>query len=206
MISSIWILLILSSLIFGLLTGQISEVTGAVAQGAAGAVTLWISLAGIMCFWSGLMELVLQSGLSEKIARSLHPILKLILGCRVSADPEAMNKAGANITANLLGISNAATPIGLQAAKRIYVLCGGKGTPKEVLRWIILNTTSIQLIPSTVAAVRSSLGAAHPFDIMSAVWGASFLSVAAALLAAKALEKLRKWELDEISFTSNSIP
>lgn len=196
MISIIWILLVTFSLIFAVITGQISEVSSAVAQGAAGAVTLWISLAGIMCFWSGLMELVLCSGLSEKIARLLHPVLKLILGRRVSADSEAMNKAGANITANLLGISNAATPIGLQAAERIYVLCGRKGTPKEVLQWIILNTTSIQLIPSTVAAVRSSLGAAHPFDIMPAVWGASFLSVAAALFAARVLEKLRKWDVD----------
>ena len=195
MISIIWIFMVTISLFFALFTGQVSEVSAAVAQGAAGAVTLWLSIAGIMCFWSGLMELVLCSGLSERISHLLLPVLKLLFGRRISGDRDAMEKTGANITANLLGISNAATPIGLQAADRIYTLCGRRGTPKQVLILIILNTTSIQLIPSTVAAVRSSLGATHPFDIMPAIWGASFLSVVAAVLAAKVFERIWKGEV-----------
>ena len=192
MISIIWIFLVIISLFFSVFTGQISQVSAAVAEGAEGAVTLWLSIAGIMCFWSGLMELVLRSGLSVKVSNLLLPVLKLLFGSRVSQDREAMEKTGANVTANLLGISNAATPIGLQAAERIYTVCGRKGTPKEVLIFIILNTTSIQLIPSTVAAVRSALGSANPFDIMPAVWGASLVSVLAAIAAAKLFERVWK--------------
>lgn len=192
MISIIWIFLVTISLVFSIFTGQLSEVSAAVAKGAENAITLWISIAGIMCFWSGLMELVVQSGLSARISNLLLPVLKPLFGKKVAGDSQAMEKTGANITANLLGISNAATPIGLQAVDRIYTVCGRKGTPKQVLILIILNTTSIQLIPSTVAAVRSSLGAAHPFDIMPAIWGASIFSVVAAISAAKLFEKLWK--------------
>lgn len=114
----------------------------------------------------------------------LCPVLKRLFQ-RAARDDKTMERIAANVTANLLGLSNAATPIGLQAADRLYELYGRRGMPDEVLQFIILNTTSIQLIPTTVAAVRASLGAAQPFDIMPAVWGASIFSVITGLTAAK---------------------
>ena len=99
-----------------------------------------------------------------------------------------MELISANITANLLGVSNAATPIGLQAASRLYQISGNKGTPDSVLTLVVLNTASIQIIPTTVAAIRSSYGAAKPFDIMPAVWGASLFSVITVLFLARMLK------------------
>lgn len=102
-----------------------------------------------------------------------------------------MEGIAANVTANLMGLSNAATPIGLRAGKRLYGLYGAAGTPDEVLTFVVLNTTSIQLIPTTVAAVRAALGAAQTFDIMPAVWGASICSVAVGLAAARLFARLQ---------------
>ena len=138
-----------------------------------------LSIAGIMGFWSGMMELMQRSGLSDRLTAWLQRPLSLLFR-QASRDTETMGYIGANITANLLGLSNAATPIGLQAAERLQKM----GTPEELLTFIILNTTSVQLIPTTVAAVRASLGAEQPFAVMLPVWGASIASVAAALTAA----------------------
>ena len=101
-----------------------------------------------------------------------------------------MEAVSANVTANLLGLSNAATPLGLQAVDRLYTLEGRRGAPDAVLTLITLNSASIQLIPSTVAAVRAASGAAAPFDIMLPVWGASIASVAVVLLSGRLLRPL----------------
>lgn len=186
MISKVWVAFIALSLFCGLVTGRLGEVTAAAASGAKEAVTLLISIAGLMCFWSGIMEIVRASGLSEKIARVFRPALRPLFGA-AARDKEAMELVSANVTANFLGLSNAATPIGLRAANRLYTVCGKRGSPDALLTLITLNTASIQLIPSTVAAVRQSYGAQTPFDIMPAVWGASIASVAVVLLAGRLL-------------------
>lgn len=192
MISTIWVFFIVISLIFAILTGRVENLSSAVTNGTKNAVQLWIGISGIMCFWSGIMEIISESGLSSKISKGLMPVLKKIFSKKVSKDKEAMEEVSSNVTANLLGISNAATPIGLRAADRIYTLCGRAGTPNDVLMLIILNTASIQIIPSTIAAVRATLGAQDPFDIMPAVWGASILSVLAACISAKVLSNIWK--------------
>ncbi|MGN1031692.1 MAG: nucleoside recognition domain-containing protein [Butyricicoccaceae bacterium] len=184
MISYVWLALLVLSAATGILTGRIGEVSAAVTAGAGDAVTLCISIAGIMSLWSGLMELMEASGLANRIARILSPLLRPLFG-RAGRDEAAMQAVSANVTANLLGLSNAATPIGLRAAERIYAVCGGTGSPDEVLTLVVLNSASIQLIPSTVAAVRASFGCAQPFDIMPAVWGASILSVIVVLVSAR---------------------
>lgn len=137
--------------------------------------------------WSGMMEIVQRSGLSCRLQLLFLPLLRRLFGA-VSRDREAMELVSANITANLLGLSNAATPIGLQAARALRKAEGERSTD-GVLTLIVLNTASIQLIPTTVAAVRSSLGCQTPFDIMPAVWAASVLSVAAVLTAARMLRR-----------------
>lgn len=184
MMNYLWVGMVLIACVTACLTGRTAELATAVTDGAGQAVTLCISLAGIMGLWSGILELMQQSGLCKRIAALLCPMLKRLFR-RAASDDTTMERIAANVTANLLGLSNAATPIGLQAADRLYQLYDRKGTPDEVLRFIILNTTSIQLIPTTIAAVRASLGAAQPFDIMPAVWGASIFSVITGLIAAK---------------------
>ena len=135
------------------------------------------------------MELVQASGLAEKLSRILMPLLRPLFG-KAAADREAMEAVSANVAANLLGLSNAATPLGLRAADRLYTLEGRRGSPNTVLTLITLNTASIQLIPSTVAAVRAACGASSPFDIMLPVWGASIFSVAVVLLSGRLMRPL----------------
>lgn len=139
------------------------------------------------------MELVQESGLSTKLSHALMPLLRPLFG-EAAADTQAMEAVSANVTANLLGLSNAATPLGLQAADRLYTLAGRRGAPDSVLTLITLNTASIQLIPSTVAAIRAANGAAAPFDIMLPVWGASACSVAVVLLSGRLLRPICREE------------
>ena len=184
MMNYLWVGLIALACVTACLTGRTAELSAAVTDGAGQAVTLCLSLAGLMGLWTGVLELMQRSGLCGKMTLLLRPLL-MPLFQRARADKQTMEHICANVTANFLGLSNAATPIGLQAADRLYSLYDRTGTPDEVLTFVILNTTSIQLIPTTVAAVRASLGAAQPFDIMPAVWGASICSVAVGLTAAK---------------------
>lgn len=186
MLSVIWTVFLCMALLCGAVTGRLAEVTAAVPTGAAEAITLAISITGLMCFWSGVMELLQASGLAERLSRLMAPVLRPLFGS-ASQDKQAMEAVSANVTANLLGLSNAATPLGLRASERLYVLAGRSGAPDTVLTLIVLNATSIQLIPSTAAAVRAACGAHAPFDIMLPVWGASAASVAAVLLSSKLL-------------------
>lgn len=189
LLSKLWVGFLTLSLVCGVLTGRTDAVSAAAAAGAASAVELILKIAGLMCLWSGVMELVSASGLAARVERMLRPILRALFG-RAAADRKAMELVSANVTANLLGLSNAATPIGLQAVSRLYERAGRRGAPDSVLTLITLNTASIQLIPSTVAAVRAGYGAAQPFDIMPAVWCASACSVAVVLVMAHALRPL----------------
>lgn len=186
MLSIIWAAFLALSLVCGAASGRLADVTAAVGTGASEAVTLAIGIAGVMAFWSGMMELLRASGLAEKLAWLLQPVLRPLFGS-AAADRQAMEAVSANVTANLLGLSNAATPLGLRAADRLYALAGRRGAPDPVLTLLTLNATSIQLIPSTVAAVRTACGAQAAFDIMLPVWGASAASVAAVLLCGRLL-------------------
>lgn len=184
MLSVVWTVFLVLALLGGIATGRTGEVTAAVTAGASEAVTLAISITGLMCFWSGMMELMQVSGLAARLSRLMMPVLRPLFGS-AAADKQAMEAVSANVTANLLGLSNAATPLGLQAADRLYALAGKRGAPDSVLTLIVLNATSIQLIPSTVAAIRAACGAKAPFDIMLPVWGASAASVAVVLLCSR---------------------
>ena len=187
MIGKLWTAFFSLAVVFGALTGRMTAVSQAAVSGASEAVSLILGITGTMMLWSGMMVIVQGCGLGRRIQRLFFPLLRRLFGS-VSRDREAMELVSANITANLLGLSNAATPIGLQAARALRKAEGERSTD-GVLTLIVLNTASIQLIPTTVAAVRSSLGCQTPFDIMPAVWAASVLSVAAVLTAARMLRR-----------------
>ena len=174
------------SLLFGCATGQLSAVSAAALTGAQSAVELCLSMAGAICLWSGVMTLMDRCGLSGKLAALLRPLLRRILP-NASRDRETLAALSANVSANLLGLGNAATPLGIQAACRMARGCGGTASD-ELCLLVVLNTASIQLLPTTVAAVRSAHGCAAPFDILPAVWLSSVLSVSAGLLAARGLQ------------------
>ena len=174
------------SLLFGCATGQLSAVSAAALTGTQSAVELCLSMAGAICLWSGVMTLMDLCGLSEKLAALLRPLLRRILP-NASRDSETLAALSANVSANLLGLGNAATPLGIRAATRMAQGCNSVASD-ELCRLVVLNTASIQLLPTTVAAVRSAHGCAVPFDILPAVWLSSVLSVSAGLLAARGLQ------------------
>lgn len=187
----VWCGMVLLSLVFGAASGRLDAVAAAALEGAQAAIQLSISMAGVLCLWSGVMEVMNVCGLSAGLARAFRPILRRLLpdACR---DTETLAAVSANVSANLLGLGNAATPLGIRAACRMARGCGGVASD-ELCLLVVLNTASIQLIPATVASVRSAAGCRTPFDILPAVWLASVLSVTAGLLMAQLLAAAGRW-------------
>lgn len=181
----IWSGMVILSLLFGLATGQLDAVANAALDGAASAVELCFSMAGVMCLWSGVMEVMNICGLSGQLSRAFRPLLRRLLP-QASRDSETLAAVSANVSANLLGLGNAATPLGIRAARRMARGCGGIAS-NELCTLVVLNTASIQLLPTTIASVRAACGSAAPFDILPAVWLSSVLSVTAGLAAARLL-------------------
>ena len=178
----VWTMLMCAALGFGAATGRADAVGSAALEGAKAAVELVIGMAGAMCLWSGVMEVMERCGLTAGLARMFRPLLQRILPS-ASRDEETLSAVSTNVSANLLGLGNAATPLGIRAAQRMARGANGVATD-ELCRLVVLNTASIQLLPTTVASVRSAYGCAAPFDILPAVWLSSVLSVSAGLLMA----------------------
>ena len=176
------------ALVCGAARGTLPAVTAAAMKGASAAVELTLSMAGALCLWSGVMTVMERGGLTQGLARLFRPLLRRILP-RASRDADTLAAVSANVSANLLGLGNAATPLGIRAAQRMAAGCGGTASD-ELCRLVVLNTASIQLLPTTVAAVRSAQGCAAPLDILPAVWLSSALSVTAGLLAARLLQRV----------------
>lgn len=183
MLGKLLVLLFSLSFLSAAITGNMAAVSTAALSGAAEAVSLLISIGGALCLWSGIMELVRCSGAADAISRCLHPLLRLLLP-KASRDKETLSALAANMSANLLGLGNAATPPGLKAARRMAKQSGGQASD-ELCRLVVLNSCSLQLLPTTAAALRAANGAATPFDILGAVWLASLVSILAGLAAAK---------------------
>ena len=187
--SWIWTGILALSLICSILGGKGSELASAIPQGAQSGITLAISIAGSLCLWTGVGKLMERTGITKLLSRWMMPVLsRLFPTCR--RDAAAAHYLSSNICANFLGLGNAATPMGIQAAKRLTDPEKPTRATDQLCRLIVLNTASIQLIPSNVAAVRSGLGAVSPFDILPAVWLTSLCSASAGLLAAWIMGRL----------------
>ena len=189
--SYIWFFILLISVVFALLTGNGSALAAAIPQGAQAGITLAFSLAGAICLWSGVGALMERIGATTALAKLLSPALNRLFPS-AKTDPILAGDLSANICANFLGLGNAATPMGIRAAKRLVDPARPELATDQLCRLIVLNTASIQLIPANVAAVRSNLGSAAPFDILPAVWITSICSVAMGLTAAWCFGKLWK--------------
>ena len=184
----IWTGMVVLSLVFGLFTGNLDAVADAAMDGAASAVELSVSMAGILCLWSGVMEIMNVCGLSAGLARAFRPILRRLMP-QASRDEKTLAALSANVSANLLGLGNAATPLGIRAARRMARGQNGVADD-ELCRLVVLNTASLQLLPTTVAGVRAACGCRTPFDILPAVWLSSAISVTAGLLTARLLSRV----------------
>lgn len=189
--SWIWTVLLALSVVAAAVLGNGGDLAAAVPLGAQAGVTLAISIAGSICLWTGVGKLMEHAGFTGALSKLLRPVLMKIFPS-FHTDPHFANYLSANVCANLLGLGNAATPMGIQAAKQLAQKKKDGVATNELCRLIVLNTASIQLIPATVAAVRSGLGCSSPFDILPAVWVTSLCSAGLGLCAAWGMGKLWK--------------
>ncbi len=177
------------STVCAMLLGNGSALASAVVSGAQSGITLAISIAGALCLWTGVGKLMECIGITAMLARFMRPLLHRLFPS-TKKDLLLASSLSANICANFLGLGNAATPMGIQAAKRMVRPDRPGVATNELCRLIVLNTASIQLIPANVAAIRASLGCATPFDLLPAVWVTSLLSAGAGVLAAWLMGKV----------------
>lgn len=184
----IWTGMAVLSILCGLATGRGDLVAAAAVEGAQSAVELCVSIAGMLCLWTGVMEIMRRSGLAEGLSRLLRPVLSVLFP-QVSGDRGVMDSISANVSANLLGLGNAATPLGIEAVRRMERKTPGTASDAMCML-VVCNTASIQLIPTTVASVRAAAGSSSPFDILPAVWLASALSVGVGIAACKLFARI----------------
>ena len=186
--AAIWTGMVVVSILCGLARGAGPQVAAAAMEGAGAAVELCLAMAGVLCLWMGVMEVMRRSGLAEGLSRLLRPVLR-VLYPDFARDREVMDSISANVSANLLGLGNAATPMGMRAAQLMSRRSPGVASD-SLCMLLVCNTASIQLIPTTVAGVRVAAGCQTPFDILPAVWMASVLSVSTGILAARLFSRV----------------
>jgi spore maturation protein A len=186
--SWIWTGMVALSVLCALQNGTPEALAAATAQGAQAGITLAVSMAGSLCLWTGVGHLLEYAGVTGFLSRLLKPVLRRLFPSSAE-DPQLAGSLSGNICANFLGLGNAATPMGIAAAKRLAAKEKTDVASHQLCRLIVLNTASIQLIPATVAALRSSMGSASPFDILPAVWLTSLCSAGAGLISAYFLGK-----------------
>ena len=187
MLGKIFGIISILSVISGIALGNGERLGNAVLDGASSAVTLTVSLCGIICLWCGIMRVLETAGVIEKISRLLSPILKIFFPDAYKKG-EAIGEISANISANLLGIGNAATPLALRAMKKLQSINPDPGCASaDMITLAVLNTASITLVPSTVIALRRAAGSERPYSVIFPIWICSFCSSSLALMLCSAM-------------------
>ena len=176
---------VLLSVIFSIITGKTAEVSAAALEESSHAAELSLKLLGSLCFWSGISKVAEESGLVEKFRKFLKPALLLVFPS-LKNEEKALGAISMNVAANLFGLGNAATPLGIIAMKELHKISGFSSVAtKEMVCFVVMNTASLQFLPTTVAAIRLVNGAENPMDILPAVWFVSACSLMLGIFAAK---------------------
>ncbi len=187
MLNGLWAGMIVVSFICAAVTGHMEGVSMAAAEGADKAIRLLLSMAGVMCLWSGMMNITEKSGLAKLISKCLSPILGRLMP-DYKKGSRAMQAVCANVTANLLGLGNAATPLGILAMKEMQKSNRLKTQPNHsMIVFVILNTASVQLIPATIAAMRQAAGSQIPYAVLPYIWISSAGALMVGIIMAKLL-------------------
>lgn len=182
MVNIIWVLLTVIGIVFAMFNGTMDDVNEAVFNGAKEAVTLCIGLISILVFWLGMMRIAEDAGLLKKLANLFKPIVKRLFP-EVPNDHPAMGYILSNMMANLFGLGNAATPLGIKAMEELKNLNGGKDSAsRSMITFLAINTSSITLIPTTVIAIRMNYDSANPTDIVGPTLIATMCSAIGAIL------------------------
>lgn len=190
MIDIIWSGMIIIAIVFSLANGTVNETLNAVISGAESAVSLTINLVGTMAFWMGIIKIAEKSGITNFINSILKPIIiKLFPDYKDKSKSKIVEKISMTITANLLGLGNAATPLAISAINSMED--DGDKPSKNIILFVILNTASLQIIPTNIASIRSAFGSTAPFSIMPYVWICSLTSLVVTVLLCKIIEKVK---------------
>lgn len=195
MINYIWLGMIVFSVIAAFFTSEGDALSSAIISGASDAVNLCIRLGGTMCLWGGLTEIAEESGLTAAVCRLLSPILKFVFP-KMDMKSETAKSISMNVTANMLGLGNAATPLGLEAMRRLQAENPDKEkASKDMIKFVVMNSAAFHLIPTTVASLRQDYGCKTPFDIMPASWISSAAALTVGLTAATLMIKISEGKL-----------
>lgn len=192
MLNLVWPIFIIISIIFSFLTGSVKQLNSSIFESTEAAVSLCITLVGTMCLWSGVMQIAAKTSAMQRITSFLRPIMKLLFP-KLKRESKIYQEISMNMVANILGLGNAATPLGIKAMKSMQEENNNKKViTNEMATFIVLNTASIQLIPTTVIAIRSSLESENPTAIIIPVWIATICAACAGIIATKIFIKLGK--------------
>lgn len=192
MLNIVWPIFIIISFLFAIFSGNLESLNRSIFSSTEEAVKLCITLLGTICLWNGIMQIASKTSVVDKLTKFLKPIMRFLFP-DIDEKSEVHKEISMNIIANILGLGNAATPLGLKAMKSLQT----ENSKKEVLTnsmamLIVLNTASIQIIPTTVIAIRSSMGSQNPTSIIFPVWIATICAAVAGITATKIFIKLSK--------------
>lgn len=184
-------IMVVFSLFCAFATGKISELSGAVVTGGTDAISLVIKLAGVICLWNGLTAIAQRSGLTYLICKLFSPLLNLFFP--KLKDKKAKEAIAMNITANFLGLGNAATPLGLEAMKRLQTVnpVPEKAT-NEMVRFVVINSAAIHLVPTTIALLRSEYGSSAPMEILVPAFTTSVIALTVGILSTNIFKQVFK--------------
>lgn len=189
MLNKIWPLFIIISFIFSIYSGNISNVSNAVFESANQTVTLCLTLLGTLCLWNGIMKIAVNTSIIEKLTKFLKPLISFIFP-EIKNNKKISKEISMNIIANILGLGNASTPLGLKAMESMQKENNDKSRLSDSMAmFILINTASLQIIPTTVISIRSSLGSQEPAKIIIAVWIATIVAFTTAIISGKILVK-----------------
>lgn len=192
MLNKIWPAFLIISFIYAIFVGRLPDVNNSIFTSTSSAIELCLTLIGTMSLWCGIIKIAMETNLVNKLIKILKPLLRKLFP-EINEEDEVHKEISMNIIANLLGLGNAATPLGLKAMKSLHE----KNNNKEELSnsmaiLIVLNTASIQLIPTTVIAIRTTLGAENPTEMLIPIWIATIAAAMSAIISAKLFIKAGK--------------
>ena len=191
MLNKIWPAFLIISFAYAIFTGKLPEVNNSIFESTSSAVELCLTLIGTMCLWCGIIKIAMETSLVNKLIKLLRPLLRKLFP-EIDEKDEVYKEISMNIIANLLGLGNAATPLGLKAMQSLQKTNKNKKELSNSMAiLIVLNTASIQLIPTTVIAIRTTLGAKNPTEMLVPIWIATAVAATSAITAAKIF--MKKW-------------
>lgn len=189
MLNFLWPIFIIISFVYAFITGNVDKINNSIFESTKSAVDLSITLLGTTCLWNGIMEIATKTSLMDKLTKMLQPIIKFLFP-EIKKEEKVNKEIAMNIIANLLGLGNAATPIGLKVMKSLQKENTKKDTiSNSMAMFIVINTASLQIIPTTVIAIRNSMGSQNPTKIIIPVWIATICAAVTAVTATKIFVK-----------------